>query len=424
MVEAVVTVVHLVIAAVCLCVGAVKIAAARSTPDTVLKITSSALLFGSVIYVMSAPAVYRAVGMTTGLPSLPSLIVYSMTFLGVGHAHLLTVLWHPRRRDGARRSTIIWGCFYATVVAAMTVLFFAGDPRAPARPLTYSTSYAHVPATLTLHLVYMVGLVIAVVATVRQYRGPDGVTSLPARPDISSSLRLFAFANGLVLVYVAGTAPAVIAASRGDHRLDFLAAIGSVAISSSALGASYGLARSALHARAAERRDHQALLPLWEAVTGQRRRGVGRWNSRYALTDLVVDLLDEIRLLHPWASGSADDAVRAEVQSAVSGSGHRSSIDASYGSAEGLDVQALTIAVAIQHARRLRERPDGASETDGHRTSASLRAWEAVPAKHQRAHLLKIASYLPHPLTAAALVRLASDSAERVGMEQDSASVQ
>ena len=423
MVEAVATVVHLVIAAVCLCVGAVKAAVARSTPDMALKITSSALLLGSVIYVMSAPAVYRAVGMTTGLPSLPSLVVYSMTFLGVGHAHLLTVLWHPRRRDDVRRSTIIWGCFYAAVVAAMTVLFFAGDPRAPARPLTYATSYAHVPATLTLHLVYMAGLVVAAVATVRQCRGPDGLISLPARPGISSSLRVFALAIGLVLVYVAGTAPAVIAASLGNHRLDFLAALGSVAITSSALGASYGLARSALHARAAERRDHRALLPLWEAVTGQCRRGAGWWNSRYALTDLIVDLLDEIRLLHPWTSSAADDAVRAEVLSAVSGSGCQSSIRAGRGKAEDLDVQALTIVVAVQHARRRREHRGTASLAGGQGTCASLRGWEAVPAKRQRAHLLKVASYVPHPMTAAALDRLVSGSAERVGTEHDSASV-
>ncbi|NUQ96180.1 MAG: hypothetical protein HOY79_06315 [Streptomyces sp.] len=426
MVETVLTVVNLVIAAVCFCVGAVKIAAARSTPDTALKLTASALLSGSVIYVMSAPAVYRAVGMATGLPSLPTLIAYIMTIVGVGQAHLLTVLWHPRHRDGVRRSAIVWGCFYATVVAAMAALFFAGDLRAPARPLTFATSYAHVPATFTLQVVYMAALAIAVVATMWQCRGPDGVISLPARPDISSSLRVFALAIGLVPVYAALTTPAVIAASQGNHQLDFLAALGSVALSGSAVGTSYGLARSAVHARAAERRDHQALLPLWEAVTGQGRRGAGWWNSRYALTDLIVDLLDEFRLLHPWTSSAADDAVRAEVQSAVFSSGRRSSVGVtSCGGAEEVDVQALTIAVAIQQARRRRESADHASDADGDGdgASASLRAWAAVPAKLQRAHLLRIASYLPHPLTTAALDRLSSDSARHTGTGQDTASV-
>ncbi|MET9834935.1 DUF6545 domain-containing protein [Streptomyces sp. NPDC006385] len=424
MTEAALTVVNLLIAAVCVSVGTAKAMAARNTPDTALKITSSVLLHAAVVYLLSAPALYRAVGAAVGLPSLPSLLVSVMILLCVGHAHLLTVLWHPRRRtpDALRRSVLAWVPFYSTAVAAMAGLFFAGDLSGPARPLSFATAYAHVPETLAFELVYLTALVVGIVATVRQCRGPDGVIALPERPELSNSLRLFALAVALDLVYVAGTATAVLAASRGQHRLDLLAGLGSVASSTSALVASWGLAKPALAARAAERRDYTALLPLWEALTGRPRRRGGWWNSRYALTDLVVEILDEIRVLHPWISGDVDAAVRAELHRAgqLSG-GHTGGRPDPPRPSGPVDVSALTMAVALRQARRLREQcghraPKAAPRCAG----PSVSAWDGVPAMRQRAHLVKVAGYLEDPLAVAAFGRLAPSIARYAGADAGS----
>ncbi|GGN52024.1 hypothetical protein GCM10011579_008560 [Streptomyces albiflavescens] len=231
--------------------------------------------------------------------------------------------------------------------------------------------------------------------------------ALPERPELAHSLRLFAAAVALDLVYVAGTATAVLAASQREHGLDVLAALGSVA-SSSALVAGYGLARPALTARAAERRDHQALLPLREAVTVTRQPGpryATRWNSRYALTDLVVEILDDIRVLHPWTSAAADEPVSARLKQ------HQ---------AERVDVDALTAAAAVRHARRLRDGAEVQDQPPQHQPSPSALAWDGVPATRQRAHLIPVAGYPNHPVVTAALDHLASTSAQLAAQEATS----
>jgi hypothetical protein len=71
MFEAVLTVMNLGIAAVCVSVGTAKAAAARNDPDRTLKITASVLLHAGVVYLLSAPALYRAVGSATACRACP-----------------------------------------------------------------------------------------------------------------------------------------------------------------------------------------------------------------------------------------------------------------------------------------------------------------------------------------------------------------
>ncbi|KOU66817.1 hypothetical protein ADK57_17690 [Streptomyces sp. MMG1533] len=398
MLEAVLTAVNLAIFAVCFTVGTAKAAAARSDRDTTLQITASVLLCASVVYLLSTPAVYRLVGAAAGSPSLPSLLVSIAILACVGHAHALTFLWHPRRRSphALRRAMAVWAPMYGLAIATMTVLFWWADLSGPARPLSFATSYAHVPAAFALEMVYLGALVVGIVATVRQCRGPDGVIALPGRPDLAESLRLFALAVGLDLAYVACTATAVITAARGEHALDFLTAVGSVASSISALVASYGLAKPALAARAAERADHETLLALWETVTAPDAHGsavpsMTWWNRRYALADLLAEILDATYSLRPWMSAAPAEAVTALARS--------------HPDANGLDVKALQTAAMIHHARQRRD------DSNASELPAPLGPNEApredTPPALERARQVRIAVHLSHPLVAEALKRLA-----------------
>jgi hypothetical protein len=348
----------------------------------------------------------------------------------VGHAHLLTLLWHRRRRtpDALRRSVTAWAPMYAAAIVAMSTLFWAADltgPAHPERPLSFAISYAHVPAALACELVYLAALVAGIVATVGQCRGPDGVISLPERPELARSLTLFAAAVALDLAYVACTAAAVLAASRGEHRLDFLAGLGSIASSSSALVASYGLAKPALAARAAERCDHERLRRLWETVIAApgapAPRRAGWWNSRYALTDLIVDILDGIRALHPWMSPAPAQAVADLSQQTAARTtapegpdearttGHSSEdVPVPGQSSEpgeptsrptpapgrGPDLTALKAAASLRYAHWMRGRP-GAPPSSGEAGLLAL-AESGIPATRERALLVQVARHL-HP---------------------------
>ncbi|TLS45758.1 hypothetical protein FE633_13430 [Streptomyces montanus] len=391
MLEPVLTAVNLAIFAVCATVGIAKAAAARSDRDTTLRVTASVLLVASVVYLLSAPAVYRLVGTVTGSPSLPTLLVSVAILLCVGHAHALTLLWHPRRRtpDAWRRSVTVWAPMYILAIAAMVVLFWAADltgPAHPARPLSFATSYAHVPAALAFQLVFLTALVAGITVTVRQCRGRDGVIALPERPELADSLRLFAAAVALDLAYVACTATAVISASQGHHALDFLAAVGSVASSSSALVASYGLSKPALAARAAERADHRILLALWIALQTGRGSKPPRpaWWNRYALSDLLAEILDGTYRLRPWMSAAAAQAVKE--------------LAATRPDAHDLDLPSLQAAATIQHARQRRE--------SGFPTSDSAPPHASTPPTLERARQVRIAAHLYHPLVTEALKTL------------------
>ncbi len=392
MLEPALTAANLLIFAVCFAVGTAKAAAARADRDATLRITASVLLCASMVYLLSAPAVYRAVGTAVGSPSLPSLVVNIAILVCVGHAHALTLLWHPRRRtpEALRRAVVLWLPVYGLAIAAMSVLFWLADLPGPAFPLSFATSYAHVPAACAMEMVYLAALVTGVVATVRQCRGPDGVIALPGRPDLQDSLRLFQLAVGLDLAYVGCTATAVLAASQGYHTLDFLTAAGSTASSSSALVASYGLAKPALAARAVERADHDNLIPLWQTVTGSTEWPRLTWWNRYALVDILAEILDGTYRLTPWMSPAVAQAVDALVEPR---------------SDKGdIDVASLKAAAQIRYARQRRDAavqlrlptPDASAGTPRSTTAPT----------HERARQVAIARHLDDPLVKEALATL------------------
>lgn len=404
MLDAVLTSVNLFVAAVCAAAGTGKAVNARSRPGLPLKITASVLLFASAVYLLSAPAIYRAVGEATGWPNVASLPVNVFILLCMGHAHLLTMLWHPQRRthDALRRSIATWTPMYAVAVAAMIFSFVAAGPVGPARPLTFAVAFAHHPWVLAFELVFLSALVAGIVATVRQCRGPDGVIALPERPDLAHSLKLFATAVALDLAYVAGTAVAVIAASQDDHRFDVLAAAAWAFAGGSALVASYGLAKPALAARAADRRDHQALIPLWEVVAlpGQADPLPPSWlNSQFALTHIVIRILDNVRLLRPWTHRTIHDLVEAECKAVI----NTTADDPEH-------LRALKTAAALQYDRRLRSAPNAPLDGESTQRRAASDAARGLPTD-ERAYLLRVAACVHDPVVTAVVDRLAPPAA-------------
>ncbi|MEU9228964.1 hypothetical protein AB0D40_31940 [Streptomyces massasporeus] len=410
MLDAVLTAVNLFVAVVCAGAGIGKAVNARSRPGLPLKITASVLLFASAVYLLSAPAIYRAVGDAAGWPNVASLPVNVFILLCMGHAHLLTMLWHPQRRthDALRRSIATWTPMYAVAVAAMIFSFVAAGPVGPARPLTFAVAFAHHPWVLAFELVFLSALVAGIVATVRQCRGPDGVIALPERPDLAHSLKLFAAAVALDLAYVAGTAVAVIAASREDHRFDGLAAAAWVFAGGSALVATYGLAKPALAARAADRRDHQALIPLWEVVArpGQAEPLPPSWlNSQFALTHIVIRILENIRLLRPWTHRAVHDLVEAEYKKVINTAPE-----------DPEHLRALKAAASLQYDRRLRCTPNTPHDGDVTQRRLSLDAAYGLPTD-ERAYLLRVAACLDDPVVSAVVNRIASAAPSSIPSE-------
>ncbi|MFJ8979492.1 DUF6545 domain-containing protein [Streptomyces sp. NPDC102282] len=400
MLESALTAADLTVFLVCFTVGCAKALAARSDRGTALRLTASVLLCASLVYLLSAPAVYRAVGRLSGEPGLASLLVYVAILVCVGHAHALTHVWHPRRRatDALRRSILLWVPVYGLATTAMTVLFFAADLSGPTRPLTFATDYATEPTALAMQLVYLTALVVGIVATVRQCRGPDGVIALPGRPDLEDSLRLFAAAVALDLVYVACTATAAVSAALGHHALDPLAAYGSVASGTSALIASYGLAKPALAARRTERADHAALLVLWHLVTdgGADSPFPARpsWWNRYALSDVLAEILDGTYRLRPWMDPAVAPALAALAKASPR--------------AQGADVPALQAAATIRHAhQRRREALTSGLPTP---TTAGDTPVDNTPPTLVRDRQVRIANHLSHPLVDETLTILRATS--------------
>lgn len=404
--DAALAVVSLLVAVALLVPGCAKVLAARSDPDATLRITASVLLLAALVFVLSAPPVYTWVCDTFDAPGLPSLLVYVITLLCVGHAHLLTLLWHPRRREpeALRRSLARWVPAYAATVAAMVALYGAADLSGPAHPLSWATEYAHVPAILALHIVCFSALTVGTTVTVRLCRGPDGVIALPARPEIAHGLRFFALAVAFDIGYAVGTLTAVVLAATGYHRLDFLVGVGFAATVCSALSACYGLAKPALAARRGEHRDHQALRPLWETVvaavdarlilpTGHHRL----WHTRFALVRRLVEIRDGTRTLRPWMRAAPAEAVRE-----LAGQARDSAFDLEAAQAAAT----LKDAAARFHAAQAAETPVPPD------ADLAVLPGEDTPAADERAHLVTVARHLDHPIVAAALERVRAGQAD------------
>ncbi|MGA4843723.1 MAB_1171c family putative transporter [Streptomyces sp. G45] len=391
------TVVNLGLAAVQFALAAVKALAARREPDLALKLTASVLANAGLAFLLSAPAVHDAVGAAVGSPSLPALLIYCLTLLCVGHAHLMTQLWRPERRAPhvLRRTVLAWAPVYAGTIVVMAVLYARADLLDADRPVRFAAAYGHVPEVAALHLTYVVALFLTVGVTLLQFRGlvaPDGPGTLAG--DLRPCVVWFALALALDVAHVVCSVTVVLCSVSGGYRLDFLADVSWLATIASGLAVTHGMSRLTVTARREERRDHRTLQPLWGTVVRADPHLVlapgllwSGWDTRIALSRRLVEIRDGARSLSPWMSAAP---ARAVAQVARRDRGYPAE-----------DVVAAQAAATLLYAAGARER--GEPPVSAEERLAALPGAD-VPAAAERAHLVLVARYLRHVLVAEALM--------------------
>ncbi|MEI5102816.1 hypothetical protein RB200_35185 [Streptomyces sp. PmtG] len=389
----VLTVINPTICAAMTVAGTAKAVAARRDPDLTLKLTASVLLHAAVIFLINTPAVYRAVGSLLRSPNICALLVYTLTLACVGHAHLMTQLWHAQRRHrpALRRMIARWAPFYLGTMVTLVTLYVVADADGPSRPLHFTPAYAHIPAVVALQCVYTTAMLVAVTASALQCRG----LTLPQKPElahaITACLRWFVIALALDLANLVGYLIATLRAATGHHDLDILADLAWIATIASGLAATYGLVRLVLSSRRDERRDLRRLRGLWdEVVTPDLVLAPGLWGgwaTRIRLSRRITEIGDGTRRLAPWASTAPARTV-AQLARAAPDTLHRD-----------FDLVAAQAAATLRDAARRRLANTPPPEELRLPTLPGI----DVPAGEERAHLVRVAAHWHHPLVTQAL---------------------
>jgi hypothetical protein len=397
--------INLTIAAAMLVLGITKGIAARREPGINLILTASVLLHACLIFLLATPFIGRAVGSFVGSPNLPAVAIDIATLLCIGHAQVMTQLWHPVRhtREEMRRSFFAWLPMYTGAITLMAVLYALADAPEPARPLRFAVVYASVPEVFALKIVYFAALIIGVAATIVQCRE----VALPGRPDLADDLRRcvrwFIVAVGLDLGCVVFTLAAMISAVDGDHSLDAFTEASWVATIASGIAASWGLGRLSLASSRDERRDIRALQPLWELTvhgTRRRMRVLPGWDRSMLLDRLMMEIGDGIGHLRPWISSAPALAVTHLAEQARPTSERHSKEQSPVETPGSIgpfgdqaDFVAAQSAATLLYAARLRA--DGRPPVPP-QDRTKLPGIE-VPQSEERAHLVRVAHSLTHP---------------------------
>ncbi|MFJ1644910.1 hypothetical protein [Streptomyces sp. NPDC088258] len=321
------TLINLFIAGATLGLGTVKALAARHEREWTLALTASVLLCAGVIFLLATPVVYRSVGAAVRSPNISALLVPVLTLVCVAHAHTMSQLWQPHRRDPAALRSVArrWGPVYGGAIVAMAALY-AHAELGPATPLRFAAAYAHVPEVVALHLIYWTTLITTSVVTIRECRS----LSPPGRPALAGELRSalgwFAAALGFNLANVALAAVALIGSATGPRRLDTVAQSAWLATIASCVAANVALASMVLRSRRAERQDQRTLKPLLDLVSGDAEPAEGATSAKPSkpsgdgggstapMTTVPPTTVLPGRALWPWLNTALDlVAVMAEI---------------------------------------------------------------------------------------------------------------
>jgi hypothetical protein len=437
------TVIYLIAGIACTTAGVIKLFASRKDNELSLKVTAWTVLIGGLLFWLTLPTVYRAVGEVFHSPSVATLLTDSATILATGHAHLLTQLWHPLRREPARlrRTLLMWVPFYAATLTAMAVLFISANLRGPGYPLNFVVAYGHTPQILAMQMVFLTSLTISTTVVVLQFRGLT-----PPGTPLAKSVRMFAIAVGLDVAKAACTMAALISASSGFNHLNFLAQLAWVVPPASGLVASYGLVSFALASRRAEKHDADLLEPLWNiaqipedhdeadddeltssastawwqglwAWAQQLWDRAWGWDERFRLNRLMIQIRDAEDNLAPWMSPWASQQVAhiiAAVQELIARGEYRDlpaqeRLAEQQRLAQQLDLDTATVnflasadlgedqAVAMQAAAAILHaalgRAAGEAPALPNQQLTKLPGQD-VPASGERAHLVRVAQQL------------------------------
>ncbi|MFE9250701.1 DUF6545 domain-containing protein [Streptomyces sp. NPDC007088] len=400
------TTVYLLMTVIYLVIADWKALALLREPSLPLALITAAFFVGGVVYAMASPAGYRLMGAELGQPRIATLFIYVGILLCYADTHILALLWTPARdapRRIVRRTVAMWTAAYGLAITAMVTEFLHADLDGPADPLLFNTQQADDPHVLVFLSILLVVLTCGTLNTWQRSRRTAGTD-----PRIRHALRWFGGSMLVTFGYVLCSTPAIFLAAIGHQEFQTLGVIGAYFGILGCLGTCYGMSGAAVTAWLRERRDTVALQPLWKLVVGDfdeelmysptsARPHV--WGIlRIVLTRRIIEILDGIRAVQPWAS--------AEVARAVQDLTDRTLPE------EELEA-IITAAVLRDAATRYKEAARAARASDqswvrppsgaGHTTGA-LPGTDTAP-QDERARLVRVARAMSHPLVLAALER-------------------
>ncbi|WP_434598528.1 DUF6545 domain-containing protein [Streptomyces sp. A5-4] len=398
------TAVYLAMAVIFLIIAGLKALAFLREPSLPLALIAAGFFDGGVVYAMASPAGYRILGAQFGEPRIATLPIYAGILLAYANTHILTLLWTPpddAPRSTVRRTVALWSAGYGLAILAMVVAFLHADLDGPADPLLFNTQQADDPYVQVFLGILLVVLSCGTLNTWQRTRRTSGTD-----PRIRHALRWFGGSMLVTFGYVLCSAPAVVFAALGHQELQTLGMLGSYFGILGCVGTCYGVSGTAVTAWLRDRRDTVALQPLWKLVVGDIDQGLMYsptsakphvWGIlRIVMTRRIIEILDGIRAVQPWASAEAAQAVRDikgrplpadELEAVVTAAVLRDAAARYHASAE---------AARAAGERRVRP-PSGADQTAGALPGAN------TAAQDERARLVRVARALTHPLVAPAL---------------------
>ncbi|MEV5505650.1 MAB_1171c family putative transporter [Streptomyces orinoci] len=262
----------------------------RDRGNTDLGLTALMTAGVPVVFLFSAPRVYRAFDRLTGVANLAMVFLYSAVVLFASGATVLLLRWTSRggEQDRARAARRARTAIAAVLVAwsAAIVCFAVGRPDAVEHPRDFSTAYADAPGVVAFLVLYLAifGTSLAGLGTLcPRYAATLGPSWL------SKGLRTLALGCWLGLLYCACKLTGFLLSWAGHPQGWLSNGVAPLSASVAALLVLLGFSLPAAGPRAAAWRRLRRLEPLWREVTAQAPEvtiAESRWRSRWPFADL------------------------------------------------------------------------------------------------------------------------------------------
>ncbi|GHF29134.1 hypothetical protein GCM10010218_07860 [Streptomyces mashuensis] len=248
-----------------------------------------------VVFLFSAPSVYRAFDRLTGVANLAMVVLYSAVVLFAAGATVLLLRWTHRGDDAAsdaraaRRARLAIGAVALAWTTAV-VCFAVGRPDEVEHPRDFSTAYADAPGVVAFLVLYLAifgsslaGLGVLCPRYARQL----------GRTWLATGLRTLAAGCWLGLLYCACKLAGFVLTWAGTDVYWLSNGVAPMSASVAALLVLLGFTLPAVGPRAAAWRRLRRLDPLWREVTAhapevtiEESRWRAGWAVRWPLADV------------------------------------------------------------------------------------------------------------------------------------------
>ncbi|MEU4211608.1 MAB_1171c family putative transporter [Streptomyces sp. NPDC026206] len=376
----------------------------RDRDNTDLGLTALMTSGVPVVFLFSAPSVYRAFDRLTGVANLAMVFLYSAVVLFASGATVLLLRWTSRGDETAHARAAVrsrWAVGALAVAWTTAIVCFAlGRPDAVEHPRDFSTAYAGAPGVVAFLMLYLAifGISLAGLGTLC----PRYATQL-GRSWLSKGLRTLAAGCWLGLLYCACKLAGFVLTWTGYDVYWLSNGVAPMSASVAALLVLLGFSLPAVGPRAAAWRRLRRLGPLWREVTAHAPEvtiGESRWTNRWPIADLEWRANRQMAEIRDIQRG-----VRRHVEPAALDIARRKAAAASF------DEHRLAAVVEAAALRR-----GLANQQTGHvpmpHADSVVMTVSADPAEEHE-HLARVADVYHDPVVDAVLTELREISAAR-----------